>query len=60
MTFLAGFIKRATDQYDWESAVDYLNVIEQMYIFNETMININNYGDLPSMGWFIKNIIVAE
>ena len=64
-------IKRAIDPFDWESALHYIDVNDQVSVFNSTILNIvSNFipngnitcddPDPPWMNSFIKNLIRAK
>ena len=64
-------IKRAIDIFDWESTLNYIDVNDQVSIFNSTILNIvSNFipnetmtcddRDPPWVNSFIKNLIRAK
>ena len=64
-------IKRAIDIFDWESALNYIDVNDQVSVFNSTILNIvSNFipnetitcddRGPPWMNSFIKNLIRAK
>ena len=64
-------MKRATDIFDWESAVNYIDANDQVSVFNSTILSIvSNFipnetitcddRDPPWMNSFIKNLIRAK
>ena len=64
-------IKRATDVFDWESALNYIDANDQVSVFNSIILNIVSNSipnetitcddcDPPWMNSFIKNLIRAK